>query len=308
MKPEQNLFIKIIGAIIALLIIGGIAYGAYYFLKKSEAVDRLANLFTPGPLQGPTADTRAEDLEANEIISWTNYYRSEDNLARVSKNSKLTAAATAKAKDLFARQYFEHLSPTGESAADLVIAEGYNYKIVGENLALGDFKSEKELVDAWMASPGHRENILRSDYTEIGVASKLAKFEGRLTWISVQIFAEEAPQCTIPDQNLKSKIDSLKLELESINTRVSDLYSEADSLISQGNAKIKQGNQIYRETGDRSTAQGYWDEGEQLQNLGQDKISQAKSLESEYNQLKSELENLIPDYNQQVNQYNGCIS
>ncbi len=115
----------------------------------------------------------------------------------LSKNAKLTSAATAKANDLFEKQYFEHVSPTGESAADLVIAEGYNYRIVGENLALGDFKSEKELVDAWMASEGHRENILKKDYQEIGVASKLSKFEGRITWVSVQIFGTRAPECVL---------------------------------------------------------------------------------------------------------------
>jgi len=305
MKP---IYTKIAAGILTSLIIAGIAYGTYYFLFKSEAIGKLANLFAPGPLRGPTSDTRADDLDAGEIISWTNYYRSEDNIASLSKNSKLTAAATAKAADLFEKQYFEHVSPTGESAADLVIAEGYNYKIVGENLALGDFQNEKELVDAWMASPGHRENILKEDYEEIGVASLLSKFEGRITWISVQIFGTCAPECSVPDQNLKSRINSLKDRLDSLAAQINDLYNEGNSLIAQGNAKIKEGNRIYRETGDKSAAQVLWDQGEALQDLGQDKINQAKSLESQYDQSKSELENLISDYNSQVNKYNACIS
>jgi uncharacterized protein YkwD len=47
----------------------------------------------------------------------------------------------------------------------------YEYVVVGENLAEGDFTSDADLVKGWMDSPGHRANILNTKYEEIGIAS-----------------------------------------------------------------------------------------------------------------------------------------
>ena len=306
MKPTQNIFIKIGGVIISLAIIVGGAYVAYKIIKKVPLGD-FVNQFTPGPLTGPESSERAKNLSSEKIIDWTNYYRGKDGKKDLSQNSQLTAAAQAKVDDLFAREYFEHVSPTGESAADLVIAEGYNYRIVGENLALGDFKDEKDLVDAWMASPGHRENILKIDYEDIGVASKLSIYKDRLTWISVQEFGTKAPNCSFPDSNLKNNIDTKQSQYDSLGAKIQKLYNDGNSLIAQGNAKIKEGNRIYSQTHDKSQAQPYWDEGKRLQSQGQAKINETNSLTSTYNSLKSELQNLINSYNDEVNSYNICI-
>lgn len=300
--------IKIIGVVISVLLIAGIAFGAYQIVKNVPALNKLANLFAPGPLKGPISSSRAANLDDDVIIDWTNYYRSQENTAALSKNDLLTKVATARAKDLFAKQYFEHTSPTGETAADVALEVGYNYKIIGENLALGDFKNEKDLVDAWMASPGHRENILKTDYEEIGVASILDEYEGRITWISVQIFGTKSPNCTFPNQNLKNEIDGNNETLNSWNSQISSLYDQGNSLISQGNAKIEQGNEIYTQTHDASLAQPYWDAGESLQNQGKAKISQADSLKTKLNSLKSQTDALIEQYNSQINDYNKCIS
>jgi uncharacterized protein YkwD len=308
MKPTQNIFLKIGGVIISLAIIVGGVYAAYRIIKKVPALGNFANQFTPGPLTGPKSSERAKNLSAEKIIYWTNYYREKDGKKDLSQNSQLTAAAQEKVNDMFTRQYFEHVSPTGESAADLVIAEGYNYRIVGENLALGDFKDEKDLVDAWMASPGHRENILKSDYQDIGVASKLSTYQGRLTWISVQEFGDLAPNCSFPDPTLKNTIDQKQAQYDSLGAKIQKLYNDGDSLIAQGNEKIKEGNLIYQRTHDRSKAQPYWDEAKRLQNQGQAKIDQANDLIKNYNQLKSEINSFIYQYNSQVNQYNQCIA
>jgi uncharacterized protein YkwD len=307
MKPTSNIFLKIGGVIISLTIIVAGVYAAYKIIKKVPKLEKLANLSAPGPLTGPTSSERAQNLSSEKIIYWTNYYREQDGKKDLSQNTKLTAAALEKVNDMFVREYFEHISPTGESAADLVIAEGYNYRIVGENLALGDFKNEKDLVDAWMASPGHRENILKTDYQEIGVASKLSIYKERLTWISVQEFGTKAPNCSFPDPSLKNTIDQKQTEYDSLGAKIQKLFNDGNSLIDQGNAKIKQGNRIYAQTHDRSQAQPLWDEGKRLQAQGQAKINEANYLTSSYNSLKSELQNLINSYNNQVQKYNICI-
>ena len=161
--------------VIALLIVAG-----FLFIKKNKTaasswnlpgISQIGNVNTPSGLTGPENQAKAATLSPDKIIEWTNYYREQEKIAPLTKNDLLTTAANTKTNDMFQKQYFEHISPDGTTPAQLVLQTGYNYKATGENLALGDFTDEKDLVDAWMASPGHRANIMNADYVEIGVAT-----------------------------------------------------------------------------------------------------------------------------------------
>lgn len=298
--------------IIALIFLALLTFSFFeiknFLLKKKN--DILSNLpkvaqlkeqiLNPGPLRGPVKLTRASKLDIKEIIKWTNFYRDQEHLPPLTENQILDLVSDNKTNDMFEKQYFDHISPDGKSVADQVKTAGYRFKMVGENLALGDFKNEKELVDAWMASPGHRANILNKDFKEIGVSAKLGQYQGRTTWISVQTFATPAPSCPLPDAKLKKEID---LKIAQSN-QVSQLLQEGNRLIEQGNFKIEEGNRIYKETGDRSLAETYWKEGENLQNQGQEKINQAKTLQFQIQDLSS----LISRYNKQVDTYNRCLT
>ena len=288
----KKIFVILLGA---FLITSGIFVYKRYFQNKEGLFVNL-----PGPLTGPKRPSRAENLQVTKIIEWTNYYRQQNGLKPLNDNILLQKAAETKAQDMFLRQYFEHTSPTGEGAADLVLRQGYHYKFVGENLALGDFIDEKDLVDAWMASEGHRHNILSPDYQEIGVAAVLGQYEGRTTWISVQEFATPMPQCVAPSATLKKQIDEGKTK----SAQMEKLVDEGNRLIEAGNEKIKQGNEIFAATANQVAAQPYYEEGQKLQAEGQKKINEAKKLQAEI----ANLENLINQYNQQVRSYNQCIS
>lgn len=98
-------------------------------------------------------------LSNSGILAETNSERARLGLSPLRISSNLNAAATLKVIDMFARQYFEHTSPTGVTISDLSESVGYDYILVGENLALGNFSSDAALVAAWMGSPGHRANI-----------------------------------------------------------------------------------------------------------------------------------------------------
>ena len=129
-----------------------------------------------------------------DIISETNNQRRANGLGSLAENSKLNAAADFKTRDMFARQYFDHYGPDQTSGVpELLTRFNYQYTAAGENLALGDFKNANELVVAWMASPGHRANILSSVYRDIGVATGYEVFKGRRTIIAVQIFGTSRP-------------------------------------------------------------------------------------------------------------------
>ena len=66
------------------------------------------------------------------------------------------------------KNYFSHTSPTYGSPFDMMKAYGVSYKAAGENIAMGQ-RSPQEVVQAWMNSQGHRENIMNPNFTHIGV-------------------------------------------------------------------------------------------------------------------------------------------
>jgi uncharacterized protein YkwD len=127
------------------------------------------NEFYSSPLRSNENNTTAQ-LDAEGVIALTNQERRNGGVGKLTANTKLTKAAEMKLKDMFDRQYFEHISPDGKGPSYLAQKAGYEYIVIGENLALGNFKNDAALVQAWMDSPGHRENILNYRYSEIGVA------------------------------------------------------------------------------------------------------------------------------------------
>jgi len=121
------------------------------------------------------------------VIDLTNQERSELNATPLQRNATLDAAATLKAKDMAQNEYFSHFSPTGVSPWYWFDEAGYVYAHAGENLAI-HFTDSTEVVEAWMKSPTHRENIVNGTYTEIGVGTAKGTYEGYDTVYVVQLF------------------------------------------------------------------------------------------------------------------------
>ena len=160
------------------------------------------------PIFSPVANVYAVEsapiLNATSILAYTNAQRYKEHIPLLSTNALLSDVARKKMIDLFARQYFAHESPTGDSVSDLAHDAGYEYIVVGENLALGDFGSSKAVVDAWMNSPGHKKNILSKSYSEIGIAVGRSMYKGRYTWIAVQSFGFPKSGCPNVDPVLRT--------------------------------------------------------------------------------------------------------
>ena len=109
----------------------------------------------------------ATSMSSSGLLSSTNSARSSNGVNTLKINSKLAAAAQAKANDMAARNYWSHNTPDGKSPWTFVVAKGYSYQKLGENLATG-FNNEQATINGWMASPPHRENLLDSAFTEVG--------------------------------------------------------------------------------------------------------------------------------------------
>jgi uncharacterized protein YkwD len=214
---------------------------------------------------------------AGEILKYTNKERASQLLSNLSLNNRLNKVATKKVDDLFAKEYFEHISPNGEGASDLARDIGYEYLIIGENLAMGIFDSGQEIVQAWMDSPGHRANILNNKYTEIGIAVRVDDYKGVSTLIAVQIFAKPLALCRKPD---KSLIDSSSNGIKQMQDQVQLMFNNLTDMKNKSNIDWSYYNQ---------------------------KVSEYNYYAKKVNGSILTLKNLIDMYNTDVAKYNMCI-
>jgi uncharacterized protein YkwD len=130
----------------------------------------------------------ATSIDASEIIGLSNQQRTSRGLAALGTNSKLNQAAAAKAQDMVNRNYWAHYAPDGTSPWYFITNAGYNYATAGENLAK-DFNTSGGVVNAWMNSPAHRDNILNTGYTETGIAVLNGTLQGQQTTLVVAMYA-----------------------------------------------------------------------------------------------------------------------
>jgi uncharacterized protein YkwD len=162
----------------------------------APAATTAAPTLTRASATRPTAPLAANSTLANRALELINQVRSKgthcgDELfgpaPPVSLSGTLDTVASGHAIDMAEKNYFEHVDPAGHSPADRVRAVGYQEKLVGENIAYGP-KSVDEVVQGWLDSPGHCENIMDPRFAEMGIALAPGHVKRGLYW--VQVFAE----------------------------------------------------------------------------------------------------------------------
>jgi uncharacterized protein YkwD len=253
-------------------------YGA-----ESVSIDSLIkqierDIALPPPLRNEKVSTSQSDLTRQGTISETNLQRIYKGLPSLSENKKLNFAAEAKAKDIFTKQYFDHISPSGKGPSNLVEEAGYDFIAVGENLALGNFENDRDLVNAWMESPGHRANILSNKYSEIGIAVVKGTFEGKIAWVAVQEFALPASACPDPDKTLKNQIENYQASVDKLYEAVNQRKTEIESSESRNSREYKT------------------------------LVNEYNQMINQYNILIGEVKSLIKTYNSQVDIFNKCLN
>jgi uncharacterized protein YkwD len=103
-------------------------------------------------------------------------------------SGSLAGVALGHAADMAQYNYFEHQDLSGQSPADRVRAIGYKEKLVGENIAYGP-ESVEEVVQGWLDSPEHCENIMDPRFAEMGIASAAGRSGPRRGLYWVQLLA-----------------------------------------------------------------------------------------------------------------------
>jgi uncharacterized protein YkwD len=121
-----------------------------------------------------------------------NAERRRHDETRLRSNHKLAVAAVRHARDMVQNHYFSHDAPSGQDFVQRIFKTDYVPPAadwsLGENLAWGDGSkgTPRQIVRAWMASPGHRRNILTAGFREIGIAvvvgAPLAGVDGAATY------------------------------------------------------------------------------------------------------------------------------
>jgi uncharacterized YkwD family protein len=116
----------------------------------------------------PKAEAGAElTAQEKQMLNLVNQEREKQGLPALKADPELTKVARVKAKDMIDNNYFDHNSPTYGSPFDMMKKFGVDYNTAGENLAGNS--SVDGAHTSLMNSQGHRENILKSEYTSVGI-------------------------------------------------------------------------------------------------------------------------------------------
>lgn len=129
------------------------------------------------------------DITKAALEAMVNQARQARGLEALADSRILDQAAMMKAENMVQNQYFSHTGPDGTSPWHWFSTAKYNYKYAGENLAVGFYES-REVYEAWLNSPSHKDNLLNPNYKEIGTAI-LGGFGPNNAIIVVQLFGSQ---------------------------------------------------------------------------------------------------------------------
>jgi uncharacterized protein YkwD len=153
---------------------GAPLYSILFAVPESEAFARA------------TAGLRDRERARAELVTRVDDERRHAGRQPLTVDFRLDAAAQRHADDMLARSYFAHRDPDGKTVRERGREAGFDWSAIGENIAEGQ-QSVKEVVESWMRSAGHRENILDRRYTRTGVGLAFGRDpktgEYRILWV-----------------------------------------------------------------------------------------------------------------------------
>ena len=128
------------------------------------------------------------EITAPSLLEATNDARVGNNVKPLNLNDDLSRAAQLKVDSMFEQQFWSHVAPDGTTPWYWFDEAGYAYVEAGENLAK-NFNSSQGVVTAWLASPSHRDNMLKPSYEDVGFATKDSLLDGKPTTLVVALYA-----------------------------------------------------------------------------------------------------------------------
>jgi uncharacterized protein YkwD len=159
----SHLLLVFVLAACALIALPDVSSAAAKRMRKAQCADTQVQ-----PTRGNVGAVRAA------VLCLHNSERASRGLPRLTEHAKLREAAARHSDHMVADRFFAHDSPGGAGMADRILRTGYAGSrgwSLGENIAwgTGDLATAAAIQRAWMQSPGHRANLLRRDFREIGI-------------------------------------------------------------------------------------------------------------------------------------------
>ncbi|EGQ26613.1 S-layer associated protein [Sporosarcina newyorkensis 2681] len=130
----------------------------------------------------PEPPVTQPSLAAQTIIN-VNAERKAAKVSSLQADPALNKIAAAKAEDMAKHGELSHTSPTYGTVPEMLAKFNYKWKAYGENIAAG-YISAKGVTDAWLASPGHKENLLSPTFTHMGAGTATDK-NGKIYWVNL---------------------------------------------------------------------------------------------------------------------------
>lgn len=128
----------------------------------------LATVAVCGLVRPPAAQAAPAESLRQQVVILVNAQRQAAGCSPLRVSSQLTAAAQKHSDDMAEEHFFSHTNPNGAGPGSRISAAGYHWEAYGENIARGQ-ATPAAVMDAWMRSAGHRENILDCAFREMGV-------------------------------------------------------------------------------------------------------------------------------------------
>ena len=166
-----------LGVVLALILLMAQALGAQWRSHRGSTA-RVSYLY---------------ELE-RKIYRLTNEARRKHGVPALTWETSLRDVARAHSVDMLRRNYFSHSSPDGRSPHER-IRSGYPFGLSssGENIWMGTGHDPRDasrlahiIVNNWMSSAGHRQNLLNPEYTDIGVGAAVQGRNIRVTQVFVR--------------------------------------------------------------------------------------------------------------------------
>lgn len=124
---------------------------------------------SPAASEPDAAGRPSPDSPESRLLAAVNRARARRDLPPLSFDRRLAAAAEGHSRAMAERDFFAHCNPdSGSSASGRAEAAGYEWRAIAENLSVGQPTAE-QVVEGWLGSRGHRENLLSPRYEEAGV-------------------------------------------------------------------------------------------------------------------------------------------
>lgn len=157
-------------------------YGIAIIVAFVLLAQGLYNGFTSGNILGTEAQVTITGL-----LKATNNARVAQGESPLAINAQLAEAARLKVQNMFVEQYWAHTAPDGTTPWHWFGQAGYAYADAGENLAK-NFTTSDSTIAAWLASPTHRANVLKSEYKDVGFAVMSGMLGDKPTTLIVALY------------------------------------------------------------------------------------------------------------------------